>query len=180
MITGFVAVMMLLAEYANVWTAGRWQHALRRGWTQYLLVAAIGAIPGCLGAFSVVAMYAHGVLSLGAVVAAMIAASGDEAFVMLAIVPRAGLAIMALLIPIGAMTGALVDTLLRSRKGTEQWACGQLVLHADSDCVVSWRNVRLRWNQYSAVRGVSILRSSRSCLRPQRVKSAPLTGTGSG
>ena len=91
MITSFVFAMMLVIEYVNVLSRGSWQQKLTRGrWAQYLLAAFLGATPGCLGAFAVVAMYSHRVLSLGAVVAAMIATSGDEAFVMLAMIPRQG------------------------------------------------------------------------------------------
>ena len=92
MITGFVFVMMLVTEYVNVLTRGSWQQGLSRNrWGQYLLAAFLGATPGCLGAFAVVAMYSHRTLTVGAVVAAMVATSGDEAFVMLAMIPRQGL-----------------------------------------------------------------------------------------
>jgi hypothetical protein len=47
-------------------------------WPQYLIAAALGAIPGCLGAYAVVALYAHRKVTLGALVATMIATSGDE------------------------------------------------------------------------------------------------------
>ena len=89
MITGFVLVMMLVIEYLNVMTQGVWQHKLQgHRWRQYALAALLGATPGCMGAFAVVALYSHRTVSLGAVVAAMIATSGDEAFVMLAMVPQ--------------------------------------------------------------------------------------------
>ena len=91
MITGFVLVMMLLIEYLNILSEGVWQTRLSQHvWGQHLLAAFLGAIPGCLGAFAAVAMYAHGILTIGALVTAMIATSGDEAFIMLAMVPRQG------------------------------------------------------------------------------------------
>ena len=72
MITAFVGIMTLVIEYVNVLTQGHWQERLsRRRWGQYLLAAFLGATPGCLGAFAVVAMYSHRRLSLGAVVAAI-------------------------------------------------------------------------------------------------------------
>jgi hypothetical protein len=84
MITGFVGLMMLVIEYVNVLTQGRWQKRIDRNrLTQYSVAVILGAVPGCLGAFAVVAMYSHRLLSPGALVAAMIATSGDEAFVML-------------------------------------------------------------------------------------------------
>ncbi len=85
MITGFVFVMMLVIEYINVLTSGVWQQRLSASrWGQYFFAAIMGVTPGCLGAFIVVAMYSHRMVTLGAVVSAMIATSGDESFVMLA------------------------------------------------------------------------------------------------
>ena len=88
MITGFVFVMMLIIEYINVQTNGIWQNKLSGNrWKQYIFAALLGAIPGCLGAFTVVALFSHRLVSFGAIVAAMIATSGAEEFVMLAILP---------------------------------------------------------------------------------------------
>ena len=52
-----------------------------------MLGAFLGVIPGCLGAFAAVSLYSHRNLSFGALVAAMIATSGDEAFVMFSMFP---------------------------------------------------------------------------------------------
>ncbi len=50
MITSFVFIMMLLIEYINVQTRGKWQDSLKKSrWGQYLLGAVLGVIPGCLG-----------------------------------------------------------------------------------------------------------------------------------
>lgn len=123
-ITGFVAVMMLLIEYLNVRTMGSWQQSLSsRLWGQYLLAAFLGATPGCLGAFAVVALYSHGGLSLGALVAAMLATAGDESFVMFAMFPRQALMIHLVLFALGITFGVLTDVVAhRLRPGT---ACRQ-------------------------------------------------------
>ncbi len=82
LITGFVAIIMLVIEYLNVISQGAWQERLARHlFGQYLLAAFLGTTPGCLGAFAVVTMYAHRRMTLGSVVAAKIATSGDESFV---------------------------------------------------------------------------------------------------
>jgi len=115
MITAFVLVMMLLIEYINVLTRGVWTHGLRRGgWRQYTLALLLGAAPGCLGAFVIVTLFEHGIVSNGALIATMIATSGDEAFVMLALVPRTFVVLTGLLVAIAAVTGALVDWYLRT------------------------------------------------------------------
>jgi hypothetical protein len=155
MITGFVATMMLLIEYLNVFTGGRWQRwFLHRGRRQYLLAAALGAIPGCLGAFSAVAMYSHGILSLGAVATAMAASSGDEAFVMLALMPRQMLLLVPLLATIGILTGALVDLLGIRRASTGPLACEELKLHGGEECECFPRGkILAQWRHCSPVRG---------------------------
>ena len=124
MITGFVFVMMLVVEYLNVLSEGRWQERLAgHGWGQYVLAAALGATPGCLGAFAVVAMYSHRVVTMGAVVAAMIATSGDEAFVMFAMIPKQALLLTAVLFVLGLGGGVLTDLILGKRKTAGIW-CG--------------------------------------------------------
>lgn len=105
MITSFVFIMMLLIEYINIQTQGNWQHKIRESRLgQYFLAAFLGAVPGCLGAFTVVSLYSHRILSLGALVATMIATSGDEAFVMFAMFPgqAALLTVISVIIGIGA------------------------------------------------------------------------------
>ena len=77
-----------MIEYLNVATRGNWQHKLSKSKVgQYLLGVILGIIPGCLGAYTVVSLYTHGVVSFGSLVAAMIATSGDEAYIMLSLFP---------------------------------------------------------------------------------------------
>lgn len=153
MITGFVLVMMLLIEYLNVLTTGKWQEKLAgHAWGQYVLAAALGVIPGCLGAFTAVAMYSHRVLTLGAVVATMIAASGDEAFVMLALVPGKALLLMGILFVFGLMAGVLVDLVGSRRKTRLPAAC--LELHGGHRCECFPRGrILAQWKKCSPARG---------------------------
>jgi Putative, 10TM heavy-metal exporter len=133
MITGFVFVMMLVIEYVNVQTQGVWQVFLNSSsWLQYFLAAALGAIPGCLGAFTVVTMFSHGVVSLGAVVAAMIATSGDEAFVMLAMIPGKAVLIMVLTFFIGIIAGILTDKIFPKLSKLNNF--GELPIHTEEKC----------------------------------------------
>ena len=65
MITSFVFVMMLLIEYVNVQTRGIWQSKISSNkWKQYVFASFLGAIPGCLGAFTAVALYSHRLILL--------------------------------------------------------------------------------------------------------------------
>ena len=117
MITGFVFVMMLVIEYINVLTNGDWQVRLaRHKWGQYIFAAILGSIPGCLGAFVVVAMYSHRILTLGAVITAMIATSGDESFVMLAMIPKQAIILFIILFCVSIGVGLLADIIFGNHK----------------------------------------------------------------
>lgn len=156
MITAFVGVMMLVIEYINVLTRGQWQERLsRRPWGQYVLASFLGATPGCLGAFVVVAMYAHRRLSLGAVVAAMVATSGDETFVMLAMIPRTALYLIATLFVVGILAGALTDRVAK-RRLTDSMSCVDgFQVHEDKDCrCFSIKEFLLQWRRCSSSRGI--------------------------
>jgi len=156
MITGFVFVMMLVIEYLNVITSGVWRSRITQSrWGQYLLASALGAVPGCLGAFAVVAMYSHRLLSLGAVVAAMIATSGDESFVFLAMAPARATLFFAVLFLIGIAAGALVDGLLGRRFTRESICPNGLEIHEEFLCdCFDRRTIGEQWRDLIAVRGI--------------------------
>ncbi len=156
MIAGFVFVMMLVVEYINILTSGAWRNRLAgSSWGQYLLASALGVLPGCLGAFAVVAMYSHRVVSLGAVVAAMIATSGDESFVMLAMYPKRAVVVFAALLILGIAAGALVDTIVRKRNLGESLGCEGLEIHEEHRCSCFPRGEILKqWKECSPARGI--------------------------
>lgn len=156
LITGFVGIMMLVIEYVNVLTRGSWQNGLAGSRvTQYLVAVILGATPGCLGAFAVVAMYSHGALRLGALVAAMIATSGDEAFVMLALFPQKALLLMGILIVIGLVAGWLTDVLVGSRYMNRTQACQNLEIHSPENCrCFPGRDIIRQLRELSIARGV--------------------------
>jgi len=156
MITGFVFVMMLVIEYLNVLTQGVWQNELRGSrWRQYLLAAVLGATPGCMGAFAVVALYSHRVVSLGAVVTAMIATSGDESFVMLAMIPGTAVIIFLLLMLVGIAAGAITDALPGKWAGKKSDALHSLDIHEEERCECFPRGqIVQQWKDCSPSRGV--------------------------
>lgn len=139
MITAFVAVMMIAVEYLNVLTRGTFESALRRAPAyQYLAAVLLGGIPGCLGAFTVVALYSHRVVTVGAVVGAMIATSGDEAFVLLAMVPRTALWLTLGLVALGLVVAPVVDRLAGGRRYAPE-SCTRLAIHAEEcRCFPGW------------------------------------------
>ena len=130
MITSFVFVMMLIIEYINIQTQGIWHDSIKRSkWKQYLIAAILGILPGCLGAFTAVALFSHGVLSFGAVVATMIATSGDEAFVMFAMIPQKAIILTIIIFFIAIISGYLVDKIFKFKGGIKK-----LKLHEREIC----------------------------------------------
>lgn len=109
MITTFVMVMMMVIEYLNVKTRGDWAHRLKESpFLQIIFAAVMGIIPGCLGAYTIVSLYAHEVIRFAALVTAMIATSGDEAFVMFSLIPEYALLINLIVMAIAIAVGVLL------------------------------------------------------------------------
>jgi len=135
MITSFVFIMMLLIEYINVQTQGRWQDSLKKNrWGQYFLGAFLGALPGCLGAFTVVSLYSHRVLSFGALVTTMIATSGDEAFVMFSMFPTKALWLTFILFAVGIVAGYLTDFFYKNQHKLVEDLEHQYPMHESDVC----------------------------------------------
>lgn len=126
LITGMVIVMMLMIEYINIQSQGKWFSRLRGSRSgQVVLGTLLGLIPGCMGGFAAVSLYTHRLLGLGALVAAMIASSGDEAFVMLATIPRETLLLMLILGVVAVAAGLIVNIFTKNREKTDPEACPQ-------------------------------------------------------
>jgi hypothetical protein len=129
-ITLFVFSMMLLVDYVSVLTRGRLGTVVRGGrLRQYLGASFLGATPGCLGAFLSVSMYMRGFLSFGAIVACMVATSGDEAFVMLAMFPQTALLLFAVLFVAGSVFGWLSDAVVRRLRIQPSPCCVDAAIH---------------------------------------------------
>jgi hypothetical protein len=132
LITSFIFVMMLLIEYINVQTHGSWQNKLKKTKIgQYALGVFLGAIPGCLGAFTVVSLYSHGVVSFGALVATMIATSGDEAYVMLSLFPLKAILLIVIIAAIGFLIGYLTDKFYKNQERLIEKFVHPLQLHEE-------------------------------------------------
>ena len=135
MITSFVLMMMLLIEYINVQTRGEWQKTLKQNrFGQYLLAASLGVLPGCLGAFTVVSLYSHKMLSFGALVGVMIATSGDEAFVMLSMFPQTAIWINLILFILAIIVAFLVDIVFKNKEYFRTGLEHEFELHDEEKC----------------------------------------------
>lgn len=109
MITFFVIIMMMIIELVNIQSKGKWNKSLqKRGFLQIILAGFMGAMPGCLGSFAIVSLYVHRTISFAALVTVMIATSGDEIFIMFAMIPETGLLIIVALFFIAVISGVIV------------------------------------------------------------------------
>ncbi|MEA3504546.1 MAG: putative manganese transporter [Bacteroidota bacterium] len=109
MITSFVLMMMLVIDYINVQTKGIWNKKLQENWwSQIIFSAFLGVIPGCLGAFTVVSLFTHRIVGFAALVTAMIATFGDEAFVMFSMMPEKALLLSIIVFAIAIATGFFI------------------------------------------------------------------------
>ena len=135
LITGLVVVMMMMIESLNIESGGLFFKGLRKTKVgQVIFGAVLGSIPGCMGGFATVSLYTHRMFSFGALVAMMIASSGDEAFVMLAMIPREALVLFAILfvlaIAVGIVTDRIYDRIHARHCGKDEHEeCG-----AETDC----------------------------------------------
>ena len=114
-VTFIVFAMMVIVDLVNLWTRGKIANFLRRGkeWRQYIITSMIGAMPGCFGALT----------------GAMAAASGDEAFVMLAMFPENALLLFALLFVLGVIIGFVTDRLVAKMKIKTCQDCSEQLIH---------------------------------------------------
>jgi hypothetical protein len=117
-ITSFVMVMMLVIEYINVRSKGNWaRHLQHSPWLQLIFASVIGVIPGCFGAFVIVSLYTHNMISFGALVAALLASFGDEAYILFSIAPGAAIKLSIILVGLAIIVGAIVNLFTRSKAG---------------------------------------------------------------
>lgn len=115
MITSLVLVMMLLIEYFNVVSQGNWGKNLFQSKVKQVIVSALlGLVPGCIGGFAVVSMFTHNLVNFGALVANMIASSGDESFVMFSMFPKTALLLNVVIFVIAIVAGLVVNLFVTS------------------------------------------------------------------
>lgn len=113
-ISALVFLMMVIVDFIDVRTQGRLHKFIKdRRDRQYIGASFLGITPGCLGAYLNVSLYMHGFLSFGALVAGMVATSGDEAFVMLSLFPVQALLLFTILFLVAIPIGWLSDVFVK-------------------------------------------------------------------
>jgi hypothetical protein len=136
MITFFVIVMMIVIEFINVQSKGKWNKSLKgKGWLQIVLASFLGIMPGCLGSFAAVSLYVHRALSFAALVAVMIASSGDEIFIMFAMIPDTTLILLPVMLVIAILSGLLLSTFVKGNLIPEKIKLHPQFHQNDPNCV---------------------------------------------
>jgi hypothetical protein len=137
-ILSIVVALMVAVEFVEIRFGERLSRRLGApGLTQCTFASGLGIVPGCVTAFLVVSLYKAGLVGFGALAAVMLATAGDEAFVMLAVIPRTCLLIFAVCFLVGIIGGVLADVLVRRFRIRLCESCGAEI-HADEETRLTW------------------------------------------
>lgn len=156
LVSGLVIVMMMMVECLNIGTSGRFFSKVKSSRAGQVAVSALlGSIPGCMGGFASVSLYSHGMLSFGALVAMLIASSGDEAFAMLAMFPKKSLWIFLWLFVIAFAVGMAVDFLDGRLHFAPKKAgkCDELPLHEEDGVHEHDHRKHFSWKRFALAAG---------------------------
>jgi hypothetical protein len=121
--------MMLIIEYFNVISSGKWGKTVYQSkFKQVFIAALLGLIPGCIGGFAAVSMYTHKLLNFGALAANMIASLGDESFVILSMMPYTAIILNLAVLVIGILAGIIINMVIKSSPSSIE-SYNHMVIH---------------------------------------------------
>lgn len=117
---------------------------------QIIVAGSLGVLPGCFGAFTAVSLYTHGIINFAGLVTAMIAATGDEAFIMFAMIPGTAVKIFILVFIIGIVSGLIINLFLKNKtifKPKE----GHFVIHKEESIkfISRYKQIIEQWKHLS-------------------------------
>jgi hypothetical protein len=160
LITALVLVIMLIIEYVNVGSHGHWFGPLQKSqWKQYLFSGIACIVPGCVGPIMTSTLFLHRMLGVGALVASLVISFGDEAFVLYASNPKAGLLLSLCLVVVGIPLGILSQKIL-GKKLNESRQPIHFKVHGDEHChraVPHDKKQILSWAEMSFERALLLL-----------------------
>ena len=112
-----VGTLMIVVEFLELKFKDKIREKITKNHISQIVIASLlGAVPGCMDAFFVVSLYVHGLVGFGALTAVMLSTAGDEAFIMLAMIPETALLIFAVCILLGIVGGFFADKIARLMK----------------------------------------------------------------
>lgn len=130
LISGFVFIALVAMDILYVRSRGKMAGYLqKRPGAQYFLAAFLGAFPGCQGVYFAISLHSHGMIGFGALLAAFIATTGDEAFVMITLIPTTYLLLTAFLAVCGIACGYLLD---RRNQAADHLHCEIEIFHPNT------------------------------------------------
>lgn len=136
LITFFVLSMLLLLEYLNVRTSGKSNSFVQRHPDLQIFISSLmGLMPGCVGSFAVVSMYTHNVVGFGALMANLIATTGEDGWLMLGMMPGKALLIFGVLFLLSVAVGYIVNFVYNHNSTLGHG--GHFVLHPSHDAASS-------------------------------------------
>ena len=113
-----VIIMMTLIEIFNITTKGRMFRGLEQHPKGQIVISALlGLIPGCMGGFAAVSLYSHRMIGFGALLAMLVATTGDESFMMLSLFPGKAALLYAGLFCLALAAGFTADRVIKTRYG---------------------------------------------------------------
>ncbi|RJX70198.1 hypothetical protein DZ860_13665 [Vibrio sinensis] len=113
-VSAYVAFTLAIYHYLSLFISKQnrvvnlFHHSRRY---QVFFSALLGALPGCGGAIVVTTQFVSGRVGFGAIVAVLTSTMGDAAFLLLASKPDIGLAVIALGVVVGTLSGWAVNAL---------------------------------------------------------------------
>lgn len=115
-ITAFVIGLMIVIEFINVKTDGLWSKKLQTSpWVQIIIGAIMGIIPGCFGTYTVVSLYVHHVVNFPALIATLLATTGDEAFFMFSKFPGKAALVTAIVFVLAIIVGGVLQLTMKNK-----------------------------------------------------------------
>ncbi len=109
-ITVFVGIALILFGYFNFKNDGNFIKTIQKNKKfQPLIGAFLGLIPGCGGAILIAPLYIKKTVTLGTVVAALIATMGDSSFLLMTKSPKTFILVSIFTFIIGVVSGYIVD-----------------------------------------------------------------------
>lgn len=113
-VSAYVAFTLVIYHYVSLWMNKESKlvnlYQSSRGY-QVFFASLLGALPGCGGAIIVTTQFVSGRVGFGAIVAVLTSTMGDAAFLLLASKPDIGLAVVALGVMVGSVSGWVVNAI---------------------------------------------------------------------
>ena len=112
-----VTALMILVEYLQIKFKKKIENKITKNLKNQIIGSSLlGVIPGCFDAFFIVNLYSHGLVGFGALVAVMLSTAGDEAFVMLAIIPKIAFLIFIICATLGIVGGFISHVIYKKTR----------------------------------------------------------------